>query len=156
MADEALLRQLNDDIWHVFTSAYAARDAAAFLAVHAPDLIRVGGPEKQVHRFDEYAAQVGQWFAELIEDGHNVGIELRFTERIASDDVASERGVFRIVLTRAGGEERLFYGRFHTFARKVDGRWRIAVDYDSDEGGTVDDVAFAAGTQIDDIAAFAG
>jgi len=155
MADEALLREVNSDVWHAFTSAYAARDAAAFLAVHALDLIRVGGPAKQVDRFDSYAAQVGQWFAELIEHGHNVGIELRFTERIAADSVASERGVYRIVLTQAGGEERLFYGRFHTFARKEEGRWRIAVDYDSDEGGTIDDAAFAAGTEMDDVAAFA-
>jgi hypothetical protein len=95
MADEALLREVNSDVWHAFTSAYAARDATAFLAVHAPDLIR------------------------------------------------------------AGGEERLFYGRFHTFARKEEGRWRIAVDYDSDEGGTIDDAAFAAGTEMDDVAAFA-
>ena len=55
MADEALLRELNNDIWHAFTSAYAARDGAAFLAVHAPDLIRVGGPAKPVDRFDSYA-----------------------------------------------------------------------------------------------------
>ena len=49
----------------------------------------------------------------------------------------------------------MFYGRFHTFARKEEGRWRIAVDYDSDEGGTIDDAAFAAGTEMDDVAAFA-
>jgi hypothetical protein len=58
--------------------------------------------------------------------------------------------------TPADGERRVFYGRFHTFARKVDGRWRIAVDYDSTEGGTVDADSFAAGTEIDDLAPFAG
>lgn len=156
MADEALLRQVNNDIWHAFTSAYAARDAAAFLAVHAKDLIRAGGPTKQAHTFDEYAADISRWFTDLTENGDNIGIELRFTERIASESIASERGVYRIVQTRSDGGERLFYGRFHTFARKVEGRWRIAADYDSDEGGTVDDAAFAAGTQLDDVAAFAG
>ena len=94
MADEVLLRELNNDVWHAFTHAYAARGAAAFLAVpHRPDPVRWRGA-------------VVPW-------------------------------------------------SFHTFARKEDGRWRIAVDYDCDEGGTIDDAAFAAGTGIDDVAAFA-
>jgi ketosteroid isomerase-like protein len=156
MADDARLRELNNDIWYAFTSAYAARDLEAFLAVHSPELIRAGGPEGHVLNFDEYAAQTREWFAKLIEDGHNVAIELRFTERLASEATASERGVFRIVGTGAGGDERVFYSRFHTFARKTEGRWRIVVDYDSNEGGSIGDEAFAAATPIDDVAAFAG
>jgi hypothetical protein len=42
------------------------------------------------------------------------------------------------------------YGRFHTFARKTDGRWRIAVDYDSDENATVTADDFAAAESMDD------
>ena len=40
---------------------------------------------------------------------------------------------------------------------RQEGRRPLAdrVDYDCDEGGTIDDAAFAAGTGIDDVAAFA-
>jgi uncharacterized protein (TIGR02246 family) len=156
MADGELLRELNRDVWHAFRRAYGARDAAAFLALHSPDLIRAGGPAHEVHGFEDYAAQTGQWFADLAGRGDSVGIEFRFLERIAAGDLASERGVFRITATRATGEQRVFYGRFHTFTRKQDGRWRIAVDYDTDDGGTLSAEPFAAGAEIDDVAAFEG
>jgi len=156
MADGELLRELNRDVWHAFRRAYGARDAAAFLALHTPDLIRAGGPDKQVHGFADYAAQTTQWFADLTERGDSIGIDFRFLERIAAGELASERGVFRITATRAGGEPRVFYGQFHTFARKTDGSWRIAADYDSNEGGTVTAETFAAAADIEDVAAFAG
>jgi ketosteroid isomerase-like protein len=156
MADGELLRQVNRDIWHAFRRAYGACDASGFLAVHSPDLIRAGGPDKRVYGFDEYAAQTTQWFAGLAGRGERVGIDFRFVERVAAGDPSSERGIYRITATRADGDRRVFYGRFHTFARNVDGRWRIAVDYDSDEGGTVDEAAFAAGAEIDDVGAFGG
>ncbi len=122
--------------------------------MYTTDLIRAGGPAKLVHGFDEYAAQTVEWFAELTSRGDGIGIEFRFLERIAAGDLASERGVFRITATRANGESRVFHGRFHTFARKVDGRWRIAADYDSDDGGTVAEEHFAAATDLDDLAPF--
>jgi hypothetical protein len=42
MADSALLRELNHDVWHAFRQAYGARDTAAFLALHLPELVRAG------------------------------------------------------------------------------------------------------------------
>lgn len=155
MADSGLLRELNRDVWHAFRAAYGARDAESFLALHTPDLIRAGGPDKQAHDFAEYAGQITQWFAELTERGGGIDIEFRFEERIASAELASERGVFRISATMPGDEDRVFYGRFHTFARKVDGSWRIAVDYDSTDAGTVGEDTFVAAVDLDDLAAFA-
>jgi uncharacterized protein (TIGR02246 family) len=156
MTDGALLAELNRDVWHAFRRAYAARDVEGFLALHLPELIRAGGPGRDVHGYPRYAEQTGEFFAELTRRGDGIVIDFRFTERIAAAGLASERGVFRITATPAAGAQRVFYGRFHTFARKVDGRWRIAVDYDSNEGGTVDADSFAAGTEIDDLTPFTG
>jgi hypothetical protein len=77
-------------------------------------------------------------------------------ERIASAELASERGVYRITAAHADGEQQVFYGQFHTFARKAGGRWRIVADYDSTEGGAVTEKTFAAATAAEDIGAFAG
>lgn len=109
-----LLRQLNNDIWHPLRRAFAELNAPAFLGVHAPELIRAGGPPKQVFGFPDYSDQIGTWLAELADHGSSVSISFRFVERIASSDLASERGIFQLASTRASGDGRTFFGRFHT------------------------------------------
>ncbi len=146
-----LLRELNRDVWEPFRSAYRSLDEAAFLAVHSPDLIRAGGAAKQVQDYLGYAAQMRDWFARVAENGDSLDIEFRFTERLASGEAASERGVFRIAAVRAGAP-KVFYGRFHVFSRKSGGRWRIAVDYDADDGATEE--TFTEAAALDDVAAF--
>lgn len=152
--DTDLLRQLNNDIWHPFRLAYAKLDARAFLDVHAPELIRAGGPAKQVFGFADYSDQIEQWFAELAGRGSSVTISFRFVERIVSNGLASERGIFQIVSKRADGDGRTFYGRFHTYARRTDGRWRIYVDYDTDERSATLEEEFLAAIDVDDVDAF--
>ena len=73
-----------------------------------------------------------------------------------TSDLANERGIYQIIATRKDKPDKVFYGKFHAFLRRVEGHWRIAVDYDSNEGGTLTAVTFAAGAEIDDVARFAG
>lgn len=151
-----MLRALNNDIWHAYRRAYGNGDAAAFLALHSPDLIRAGGPAQRIQGFPAHAAETGRWFAELAAGGDGVDIDFRFTERIAEGDLASERGRYRLTARRPGAEDKVFHGAFHLFARRIDGRWRIVVDYDSDEGATVTAEMFAEGAAIDDVRPFCG
>jgi uncharacterized protein (TIGR02246 family) len=147
-----LLTELNRDLWHPFTAAYAALDADAFMALSHTDVVRISGAGKQVHGHDVYARQMREFFALVAARGDRIGIEFRFVERIASGDLASERGLFRLSVVPADGEPRTRYGRFHTVARKADGRWRFTVDYDTDDGA--DQTAFDAGADVDDLARF--
>ena len=148
-----LLAELNRDLWHPFVAAYAALDADAFMALNRADVIHVDGAGKRVDGHDGYARQMREFFAMVAARGDRIGIEFRFHERIAAGDVASERGLFRMSVAVADGERRIRYGRFHTVARKADGRWRFAIDYDTDEGA--DAATFDAAAQVDDLAAFA-
>jgi GNAT superfamily N-acetyltransferase/ketosteroid isomerase-like protein len=141
------LAELNADIWQPYRDAHASGDTEAFLALHTPELIRAGGPGKTVQGFDEYAAVSREWRAGMNERGSRVAIEFRFTERITDGELASERGVYRLTATRADGDQKVFHGHFHTFARKIYGRWRIAVDYDNTDATPAD---FAAATAPDD------
>ncbi|GLY54246.1 DUF4440 domain-containing protein [Lentzea sp. NBRC 102530] len=152
--DDDLVRQLNDDVWHPFRLAYGKLDAPAFLSLYSPDLIRAGGPAKEVLGYAEFAAQTESWFAELAERGSAVSISFRFVERIVAGDVASERGIFQLVATRADGDGRTFYGRFHTYSRRTDGRWRICVDYDTNERSETLEEEFQAAAAVDDVDAF--
>lgn len=43
MTDKELLAELNRDIYQPFRSAYGSYDSEAYLTLHTPDLIRVGG-----------------------------------------------------------------------------------------------------------------
>lgn len=151
MTSARLLRELNHDVWEPFRSAYRGLDTAAFLAVHSPDLIRAGGAAKQVQDYTDYARQMAEWFARVAANGDALDIRFRFVERLVSDDAAAERGVFRIDAIR-DGTPRVFYGRFHVFSRKLDGRWRIVVDYDADDDVTEE--AFEAGAPPEDVAVF--
>lgn len=110
------------------------------------------GPAKQAFGFADYSDQIEKWFADR---GSSVSISFRFVERIASNDVASERGIFQMVSKRADGDGRTFYGRFHTYARRTDGRWRICVDYDTDERSATLEEEFLAAIDVDDVDAFA-
>jgi uncharacterized protein (TIGR02246 family) len=149
MTANPLLAELNRDIWRPFVRTYHDRDLEAFLSLYDRDLIRAGGPAKEVYGYERYAAGTADWFAQVAERGDSLAIEFRFTERIADGDLASERGVFRITATRPGADQLIFHSQFHTLARKTDGRWRIVADYDTNENGAITAESFAAATPIE-------
>jgi ketosteroid isomerase-like protein len=147
-----LLVEINRDVWIPFRRAYANRDAEAFIALHANDVIRVEGNGGWVGGFDEYAARLREWFQWVEVQEGSLDIRFRFLERHASQDAVSERGVYRLALTYPEADVRLWFGRFHTVSRKRGGVWRIAFDYDSDEGGTVDETTFDSAQEMTEFA----
>jgi ketosteroid isomerase-like protein len=143
-----VLDELNRDIWQPFRRTYGARDLTGYLDLYDRDLIRAGGPAKEVHGFDRLAADMTGWFAEIATRGDHLDIDFRFTERIAAAGLASERGYYQITATLADATTRVRYGRFHTFARQRGGRWRLVVDYDTDDPPvTAETFAAAAGIE---------
>jgi ketosteroid isomerase-like protein len=146
MADKQLLGELDRDLWQPFVRTYAALDADGFLALYGPELIRAGGPSGEVQDYAQFAAATRDFVSMVRERGDALGIEFAFTERLAAGELASERGVFRLTATLAGGEQRVRYGRFHTLARRgEDGRWRFVADYDSPDGADPAEFAAASG-----------
>jgi hypothetical protein len=148
VTDVTLLGELNKDVWEPFRSAYRSYDTEGYLGLHTQSLIRVGGLRKEVLTYAQVATQTGPWFLDARNRGTALAIDFRFVERLAAGGLASERGVYRI---QAGDD--VFYGRFHTFCRQVDGVWKIAVDYDTAEGA--DDAAFSAATPLDELDPYA-
>lgn len=152
--DPALLAELNAQIWIPFHEAYRDGSAEKYLALHRPEFIRGEGTLKVVRTLDEYAAGVRRSFAIWKERGLKIDLQFRFLERIVKGAQASERGIYRFTVIHPDGKTELFYGQFHTFARKVDGRWQLVVDYDSDEGGRVDAARYEAAAAVDDFSRF--
>jgi Uncharacterized MobA-related protein len=52
-------------------------------------------------------------------------VELRFTKRIGQKELAVEVGIYKTTTTNPGGENQVFYGRFHVVLRKENGIWKI-------------------------------
>src|SRR5689334_339213 len=138
------LIQLNDDIWRPFSDAYTHGDVERYLAIHAPDFTWVRAAAGIIEGLDDYAARTRASFADMAGRGIRVGIGFRFTERIASASRASERGVFRLSGDGPKGPLPELYGRFHTIARRGDDGWRLVVDYEYPDDGTVDAADFAS------------
>lgn len=149
-----LLAELNRDLWVPFSEAYADQDAEAYLALLAPEFVRVVGDRKQVQNFTEYATAVRRSFAGWQDREDKAGISFRFLERIVRGNLASERGVYELTLADNDGNVERIYGQFHVIARKVEGRWRMIVDYDSSEGGMIDRASFLAAAAQEDLKRF--
>jgi ketosteroid isomerase-like protein len=154
MTDSTSLSELNQHVWLAYQDAYRTRDTAAFLALYDPGMIRAGGPVKTASEFTEFALSTTRWFADSADRGDSAAIAFRFTERVTGGGVASERGVYRLIASRASGESKTLYGHFHLFTRRVDGRWRIVADYDSDEKGTVTAQDYDSAVPLDDVSAW--
>ena len=142
------LDELNRDIWRAFRRTYGERDLTGYLDLYDRDLIRAGGPGQEVYGYDRLEADTTAFFAKATARGDHFDIDFRFTERIAEAGLASERGYYRITANLADASTSVLHGRFHTFARQRDGRWRIAVDYDTDVPPvTPEEFASAAGIE---------
>ncbi len=144
------LREINREIWTPFSEAYATNNADLYISLHAADFIRAsGGKWAGVRNLTEYASSVKRNFTRNTENGNRAQIDFTFFERVAGVETASERGIYRSSSINKEGIKQDFYGKFHVFHRKVNGVWKIAVDYDSDEDGTIDEADFRAGLAPD-------
>lgn len=148
------LRDINRDIWTPFSEAYASNDAAKYIALHSKDFIRASGGGKNTFDLAGYAAQSERSFAWAIDNGSRSTIEFRFFERLTSATTASERGYYKYTSYPKEGTPRSSYGKFHVMLRKENGVWKIATDYDSDEGGKVGEADYKAAYAVDDFSKF--
>ncbi|GEM_PF-2537847 len=146
----ARLKEINRDIWTPFSAAYATFDAEKYLNLHTPDFIRAnGGGQPTVRDLKGYRDHVADGFERGKASKRRADIAFSFFERVAGESLASERGIYRYTAIAPDSSRQHYYGKFHVFHRKVDGRWKIAVDYDSDEDGAIGADDFEAGVPPD-------
>lgn len=135
------LSGINHDIWLPFSRCFAEGDVAGYLAFHAPEFVWVRSEAATILGYADYAQGMKDSFEDRAARGITVTIDFRFTERIVTADLASERGVYRM-----SGPGPDIFGRFHTFSRRTADGWRLIADYESAEAGPDD---FAAASPLD-------
>lgn len=131
---DALIKEINEQVWKPFIQSFNAGDDEMFKAVHSKDVIRVNRDGKEIYGYDRYFQKIPDSVKAKWSDWKK-NIELRFIQRIAGNDKAFEEGYYKSTSTnQKTGEVRKGIGKFHVVMRKEKGVWKILVDADTSEG----------------------
>ena len=145
------LKEINKDIWLPFIEAYGTLNIEKYKNLQSEDFIRAEGNGKTLPSYKDYFENAGTWFSDMKKEGRKMEISFRFIERFSNGKTASERGIYELKSFDASGKEIWKdYGKFHVFMKKINGIWKIVVDYDSNENKTINEQAYLAAFSIDD------
>jgi ketosteroid isomerase-like protein len=135
-------QQINEQVWLPFIKSFNEYDTRGFMDVHSKDVVRSPRDAKMVLNWNEYFQRQEKGDLRGKSSGSKRQLELRFTERMASQEQAVEVGVYKTTSISKDGIAKSFYGRFHVVLRKENGVWKILVDTDSSEGNTITEKQF--------------
>ena len=136
-------------VWAKFYQAFETLDYTLMAEIHSEDLVRVSGG-RRILDYDTYINNYKAGFERDKKAGVTSHISLRFFERLNNDNSASERGVYKLIRNKGKTDEQAYYGQFHVLFKKLDGQWKITMDYDYSEGGTIGEEDYQKAFAIDD------
>lgn len=142
------LRQLEQQVWAPFSRGVNSYDDAAYLGTRSRDYVMVDSGPGAFLDHDFYAEDSARAMRGLREAGVRLQLEIRFEQRLADGEYASERGVMRTRRIDADGRERTSHSRFHAISRREDGRWRVLTEYRWSVDPASDAAAFEAATPM--------
>jgi ketosteroid isomerase-like protein len=145
---KAIAREIDAQVWLPMLAASDAFDAAGFLAMQSPDLVRVSIDTNEVYGLEHYRSELTAGFARARQRGIKRRSDLRFLTRASSGDLARDTGIFRSEVVLASGETRVRYTAFDMVLRKEQGRWKILVDQDTARGGVITEQDYLKGTPL--------
>ena len=140
--------EINKQVWQPFIQYFNDYNSEGFLSVHSKDVVRSPRDSKKIFGWDEYLKNQKAGDQRSMGAGRKRTLDLHFTERISGNDLAMDIGVYKTTSMDGSGQPRDFYGRFHVVLRKENGVWKILVDTDSSEGGTIGEKDFLAAKGI--------
>lgn len=146
------LKAINN-VWSKFYKAFETLDYTLMAEIHHKDLVRVSGG-KRIIDYDTYINNYKVGFERDKKAGQTSNISLRFFERISNDSAASERGIYKLVRNKGKANEQAYYGQFHVLFKKINGEWKITMDYDSSEGDTIGEDDYNKAFAIDNFEKF--
>ncbi|MFM7854367.1 MAG: hypothetical protein ACKO96_21210 [Flammeovirgaceae bacterium] len=135
-------KEIDQQVWKPFIETFNNYRSKQFLSLHSKDVVRSPRSAKQVWNWEAYLQQTIEGDEQDVREKRKRYLELRFTERINNATHAIEVGVYKTTYQFANGETQMVYGRFHVVLRKEKGNWKILVDTDSSEGGTIGEKEF--------------
>lgn len=137
-------KEINSQVWEPFIQTFNTYDTEGFMALHSKDLVRSPREANSVVNWDTYFAKEKKNNERDKVSNTKREIDLRFLERVASTDQAIDIGIYQTTYTFGNGKKESYYGKFFVVLRKEKGIWKILVDTDSTEGGSIDEKSFLA------------
>ena len=141
---------INDQVWKPFIKTFNEHDTDGFMNLHSKDLVRSARDGKSVLNWDQYFANGKKSEERNKTSNRKRKIELRFTERMTNGDQAVDVGIYKTSNILPDGSAQNYYGKFLVVLRKENGIWKILVDTDSSEGGTIDEKSFLAAKPMEE------
>lgn len=143
-------KEINEQVWKPFLKASTEFDGDGFMALQSKDLIRISLDRKDIHGYARYEEGIIPGFKRVKSEGKvRRTTEVRFIDRILSNDFAYETGYFKSRTTLANGQLRVSYTKFFFILRKENNAWRILVDSDTSEGGLITEEMFMEAKAIE-------
>lgn len=137
--------QINKDVWYNFMQAYHDLDASLFNQIHTDDVIRVIADQESMLIGSEYKDRnlevFNRWNSQKLEQR----ISFSFISRSIKENWAYEIGIYKLTRFNQLGEPQEYYGKFNVTLQKTEGTWKIKIDADTNENGTVDQNAYDKG-----------
>lgn len=134
--DNKFTKEINEQVWMTFIRSFGNGDDELFKSVHSKDIVRVIQDNGEIFGYDHYFKKIpdslkAKW------SNWKKNIELRFTQRISSEDKAFEVGFYKTTSTNLQtGEQKRSFGCFQVLLRKENGTCKIVMDADTREGAS--------------------
>lgn len=135
---------INKDVWFNFMQAYQDLDASLFNQIHTDDVLRIPEESGSMMIGQEYKDANLENFNRWNLSKVNQRIQFSFISRIQKGNWAYETGIYKLTRYTDSGSQS-FYGKFHVTLKKVTGLWKIFIDSDSNENGTIGEEDFNRG-----------
>lgn len=124
-----------DEIYRRFNEGYRKLDAAQVAGLYTEDALYLA-PGTDIQRGRKVIEEVfTSFFRSVRESGARLEITFQIVGRSASNDLATDVGIYTLTLSKEGSPPRSSRGKFVTVARRDrDGVWRFQVDTYNDMG----------------------
>jgi len=136
--------EINSQVWKPFIKSFNENNTSTFMALHSKDAVRSPRDAKTIWNWDQYNKEQAAGDLKDRRLRRKRMLELHLTESIVKGDLAFDVGVYRTSYLLLDGKTENYYGRFHVVMRKEKGVWKILIDTDSSEGGTIGEKDFLA------------
>lgn len=135
---------INKDVWFNFMQAYQDLDASLFNKIHTKDVLRIPEESGNMMIGQEYKdanlENFNRWNLAKVKQK----IEFSFYSRIQKANWAYETGIYKLTRYTDSGSQS-YYGKFHVTLKKVSGVWKIYIDSDNSNGGSIGEEDFQKG-----------
>jgi ketosteroid isomerase-like protein len=131
---ETAQAEINRQVWRTQMQGMREFDERKFMSVMSPDVMQVSYDRKVIRDRAAFEKQTADLYAKLRATRPQRGMEVRFTSRFASGNMAFETGFYKFTLVDKG-VTKVFYGAVQSALRKENGIWKIVLDYDAESYG---------------------